>query len=54
MILLLQRAADEDVLPNLYELPGGNWEETNDTIPDTAAREVEESTALVMSAVVRI
>jgi ADP-ribose pyrophosphatase YjhB (NUDIX family) len=49
MILLLQRAAD-----NLYELPGGNWEETNDTIPDTAAREVEESTALVMSAVVRI
>lgn len=50
-VLLLQRAAEEDVLPNMYELPGGNWEETDDTILDTVAREVKEETGLVTSAV---
>ena len=48
---LLQRAAEEDILPNMYELPGGNWEETDDTILDTVAREAKEETGLVMSAV---
>ena len=50
-VLLLQRAAEEDVLPNMYELPGGNWEETDGTILDTVAREAKEETGLVMSAV---
>jgi len=50
-ILLLQRAADEDTLPNMYELPGGNWEESDATIFDTIAREAKEETGLTMSAV---
>jgi len=50
-VLLLQRAADEDVLPNMYELPGGNLEGTDATILDTVARETKEETGLMMSAV---
>jgi len=50
-ILLLQRAADEAVLPNMYELPGGNWEENDATILDTVSREAKEETGLVISAV---
>lgn len=50
-ILLLQRAADEDTLPNMYELPGGNWEEIDSTILDTVAHEAKEETGLAMSAV---
>jgi len=50
-LLLLQRAADEDVLPNMYELPGGNCEDGDTTIFDTVVREAKEETGLVLSAV---
>lgn len=51
-LLLLQRAADEDAYPNMYELPGGHAEEEDATILDTVARELLEETGLVASHIV--
>lgn len=48
-LLLLQRAAEEEVLPNMYELPGGNCEATDATILDTVQREAFEETGLVIT-----
>lgn len=45
-LLLLQRAANEDACPNMYELPGGNTEEEDKTIHDTVVRELSEETGL--------
>ncbi|KAF8915036.1 hypothetical protein CPB85DRAFT_1411641 [Mucidula mucida] len=48
----LTRAAEEDILPNMYELPGGNIEPLTDpTIFHTVAREALQETGLVVSAV---
>ncbi|KAF8915040.1 hypothetical protein CPB85DRAFT_1295448 [Mucidula mucida] len=46
----LTRAAEEDILPNMYEFPGGNIEAVTDsTIFHTVAREALEETGLVNS-----
>ncbi|KAJ7067879.1 NUDIX hydrolase domain-like protein [Mycena amicta] len=50
-LLLLQRAADEEAYPNMYELPGGNWEEIDTTILHTVAREALEETGLVVTCI---
>ena len=53
-LLLLQRAADEEFLPNVYELPGGHAEDDTDaTIFDTVVREAAEETGLMVTAVLR-
>jgi len=51
-VLLVQRAATEDVLPGMFELPGGNVEDGDGTILDTVARETKEETGMVVTAVV--
>jgi 8-oxo-dGTP pyrophosphatase MutT (NUDIX family) len=48
-LLILQRAADEEAYPNMYELPGGNWEAADSTILHTVAREALEETGLVVT-----
>ncbi|THU77669.1 hypothetical protein K435DRAFT_628925, partial [Dendrothele bispora CBS 962.96] len=50
-LLLLQRAANEDAYPNMYELPGGNWEKIDETILHTVAREALEETGLMITAI---
>ncbi|THU86809.1 NUDIX-domain-containing protein [Dendrothele bispora CBS 962.96] len=50
-LLLLQRAANEDAYPNMYELPGGNWEKNDETILHTVAREAFEETGLVVTSI---
>ncbi|KAJ6513153.1 NUDIX hydrolase domain-like protein [Mycena sanguinolenta] len=50
-LLLLQRSADEDTLPNMYELPGGNCDPEDGTVLDTVVREALEVTGLVVSEV---
>lgn len=44
-ILIIQRAADEDILPNLWEFPSGK-KEPMENIEDTARREAKEETGL--------
>lgn len=45
-ILLLKRAAHEKYYPNIFEIPGGNVEDTDATIRDAVIREVLEETGL--------
>lgn len=44
-VLLIQRAAHEQLYPDMYELPGGKCEEVDNTLLDTAVRETFEETA---------
>ena len=44
-ILIIQRVADEDILPNLWEFPSGK-KEPMENIEDTARREAKEETGL--------
>jgi len=45
-VLLLKRAAHEEYYPNIFEIPGGNVEDTDATIRDAVIREVLEETGL--------
>lgn len=45
-ILLLKRAANEDVYSNVFEIPGGHVEDSDPDILKAVAREVHEETAL--------
>jgi len=45
-VLLLKRAAHEKHYPNIFEIPGGNVEDTDATIRDAVVREVLEETGL--------
>lgn len=51
-ILLLKRAAHEMYYPNVFEIPGGNVEESDHTIADAVKREVFGETAIRVSKVV--
>lgn len=44
-ILIIQRAADEDILPNLWEFPSGK-KEPMEKIEEAAKREAKEETGL--------
>jgi len=48
-VLLLKRAAHENHYPNIFEIPGGNVEDTDATIRDAVIREVLEETGLQVS-----
>lgn len=48
-ILIVQRAAHEEFLPNVWELPGGHVEATDATIIDAVVRETFEETGLRVS-----
>jgi len=48
-VLLLKRAAHERYYPNIFEIPGGNVEDTDATIRDAFIREVHEETGLQVS-----
>lgn len=48
-LLLLQRSATEDVLPNMYELPGGNVDDSDATVLDTVQREALEETGFTIT-----
>lgn len=45
-VLLLKRAAHEKYYPNIFEIPGGNVEDTDTTIRNAVIREVLEETGL--------
>ncbi|KAJ7475920.1 NUDIX hydrolase domain-like protein, partial [Mycena latifolia] len=48
-LLLLQRSEDEETLPNMYELPGGNCDPEDATVLDCVTREALEETGLEVS-----
>ncbi|KAL9010022.1 MAG: hypothetical protein Q9173_005006 [Seirophora scorigena] len=50
-ILVLKRAANEEILPNIWEIPGGKVEDTDATILDAVKREVLEETSLTVTKV---
>lgn len=50
-ILLLKRAAREKFYPNVFEIPGGNVEDTDADIFQALAREVREETTLSFNCV---
>ncbi|KAI4118188.1 MAG: hypothetical protein LQ345_001708 [Seirophora villosa] len=50
-ILVLKRAAHEEILPNIWEIPGGKAEDTDATILDALKREVHEETSLTVTKV---
>lgn len=52
-ILLLQRAAHESIYPNMYELPGGNVEDTDTNMRAALCREVKEEASLDITQVLR-
>ncbi|KAJ6609250.1 NUDIX hydrolase domain-like protein [Mycena sp. CBHHK59/15] len=52
-LLLLRRSADEETLPNMYELPGGNCDPEDGTVLDAVARETREETGLVVAEILR-
>lgn len=47
-ILILQRSSDDDIFPNLWELPSGK-KEPMEKVEDAVAREVLEETGLSVS-----
>ncbi|KAF7348496.1 NUDIX-domain-containing protein [Mycena venus] len=51
-MLLVQRSAEEKMLPNMFELPGGKAEHEDTTILDTVARETLEETGFVVTRIV--
>ncbi|TDL24367.1 hypothetical protein BD410DRAFT_786483 [Rickenella mellea] len=51
-VLIVQRAAHESFLPNVWELPGGHVESSDNTIIDAIVRETSEETGLVVTHVV--
>lgn len=50
-VLLLKRAANEKLYPNLFEIPGGNVEDSDADIFHALVREVHEQTALSFGSV---
>ncbi|KAF2995090.1 hypothetical protein E8E13_003361 [Curvularia kusanoi] len=46
-LLLVQRAKEELAFANLWEIPGGGMDDTDETILHAAARELKEETGLV-------
>ena len=48
-VLLLKRAAHEQYYPNIFEIPGGNVEDTDASVRDAVVREVLEETGLQVS-----
>ena len=51
-LLLLKRTSHEDVFPNVWELPGGHVEVTDESVVHAVAREVLEETHLIVSNIV--
>ncbi|KAF2824525.1 hypothetical protein CC86DRAFT_468621 [Ophiobolus disseminans] len=52
-LLLVQRAADEKAFPNLWEIPGGKVDDTDETLLHAAVRELKEETGLTATRVLR-
>ncbi|KAF1946840.1 hypothetical protein EJ02DRAFT_197846 [Clathrospora elynae] len=52
-LLIVQRAADERAFPDLWEIPGGKVDDTDETILQAAARELKEEAGLIATRVVR-
>ena len=52
-ILLLKRAAHEDLYPNVFEIPGGHMGDHDETVLDALKREVMEETRMSITKVVR-
>ncbi|KAG8913102.1 hypothetical protein FRC01_004735 [Tulasnella sp. 417] len=51
-LLLLQRSANEDAYPLMYEIPGGHVEDDDESITHTIGRELKEETGLTLKRVV--
>ncbi|KAL8767667.1 MAG: hypothetical protein Q9209_005926 [Squamulea sp. 1 TL-2023] len=51
-ILLLKRAAHEEYYPNVFEIPGGKFEESDPTILSAVKREVLEETGVEVDEVI--
>lgn len=52
-LLLVQRSASERAFPNLWEIPGGSCEDSDETILHGIARELQEETGLKVVRFVR-
>ncbi|KAF2877470.1 NUDIX hydrolase domain-like protein [Massariosphaeria phaeospora] len=52
-LLLVRRAANEKAYPNMWEIPGGMVDDTDETIIHGAIRELKEETGLTATKVVR-
>ncbi|KAF1913249.1 NUDIX hydrolase domain-like protein [Ampelomyces quisqualis] len=52
-LLLVQRAADEKAFPNMWEIPGGKIDDTDETLLHAAVRELNEETGLTATRVRR-
>ncbi|KAF1361215.1 hypothetical protein EJ07DRAFT_164777 [Lizonia empirigonia] len=52
-LLLVQRAKEEKAFPNVWEIPGGKMDDTDETILHAAARELKEETGLTATRAVR-
>ncbi|KAH7382559.1 NUDIX hydrolase domain-like protein [Phaeosphaeria sp. MPI-PUGE-AT-0046c] len=52
-LLLVQRAADEKAFPNMWEIPGGKIDDTDETLLHAAVRELKEETGLTATRVRR-
>ncbi|KAH3915508.1 hypothetical protein HBI56_149330 [Parastagonospora nodorum] len=50
-MLLVQRAADERAFPDMWEVPGGKVDDTDETLLHAAVRELKEETGLVATRV---
>ena len=51
-ILMLKRAAHETIYPNVFEIPGGNVEESDATVQDAVKREVLEEAGMEVTQVI--
>ncbi|KAG6989932.1 hypothetical protein G7Y79_00061g093190 [Physcia stellaris] len=51
-ILVLKRAAHEIYFPNIFEIPGGNVEDSDRSMADAVMREVLEETAMNVSKII--
>jgi 8-oxo-dGTP pyrophosphatase MutT (NUDIX family) len=52
-MLLVQRAKEEKAFPNLWEIPGGKVDDTDESILHGVARELKEEAGLDVTRVVR-
>ncbi|KAJ7149082.1 NUDIX hydrolase domain-like protein [Mycena crocata] len=52
-LLIVQRAAKSKFFPNMYELPGGKYDDEDETLRRTVERETLEETGFVVKEIVR-